>query len=132
MMQDRALFLAICLLPCGLAAGAEGTPAKEEAPAEPLPYVQVPVTLPEGEFLAVIDISAVAKMKVNGQDLDMADHIPGAVRIARADGGSMADQAYSAREVLKAACATRGMHADEAVPPMLTPAGRWVFEGGCK
>jgi hypothetical protein len=132
MMRAHALSLAICLLPCGFAAGAESAPAEEGAPAEPLPYVEVTVAMPDGEYLANIDISGAEPMKVNGQELDMADHIPGAVRIARADGGSMADQAYSAREVLKAACATRGMRADQAVPPVLTPGGRWIFQGGCK
>lgn len=129
-MQLRALPLVAFLLPCGFAAGAEGAAATEGA--EPLPYVEVTVPVNGADYLAVIDISGAEPMKVNGAELDVSAHVPGAVRIARADGGSMADEGYRAREVLEAACAAQGLSADAGVAPVLTPAGRWIFEGGCK
>ncbi len=129
-MTPRALLLAACLLPCGLAAGAEGAAAVEVA--EPLPYAEVTVTLNGADYLAVIGLSGEAPMKVNGEDLDLPDHVPGAVRIARADGGSMADEGYRAHEVLAEACAARGLRADAGAVPVLSPAGRWIFAGGCK
>lgn len=129
-MTARALLLAACLLPCGYAAGAEGAAAVEEAKA--LPYAEVTVTLNGADYLAVIDISGAEPMKVNGAELDLSDHAPGAVRIARADGGSMADEGYRAHEVLAEACAARGLRADAGAAPVLSPAGRWIFAGGCQ
>lgn len=129
-MIPRALLLAACLLPCGFAAGAEGAAAVEEA--EALPYAEVTVNLDGTDYLAVIDISGSQPVVVNGEELDLSAHVPGAVRIARADGGSMADEGYRAREVLAAACATRGLRADAGVVPVLSPAGRWIFAGGCQ
>lgn len=134
MMQLRALSLAACLLSCGVAAGAEGVaaPEAEAAPEAPLPYAEVTVALDGADYLAVIDISGGEFAAVNGEEIDLAAHVPGAVRIARADGGSMADEGYRAREVLEAACTAQGYAADPGVAPVLTPAGRWVFAGGCK
>ena len=131
-MIPRALLLAACLLPCGFAAGAEGAAAVEKEAAEPLPYAEVTVTLNGADYLAVIGLSGAEPMQVNGEELDLSDHVPGAVRIARADGGSMADEGYRAHEVLAAACAARGLRADGGVVPVLSPAGRWIFAGGCK
>ncbi len=130
MMTARALLLAACLVPCGYAAGAEGAAVVEAA--EPLPFVQVTVPMDGADYLAVIDISGAETVTVNGEEMDLSDHVPGAVRIARADGGSMADEAYRAREVLAAACTAQGLQADAGVAPVLTPAGRWIFAGGCQ
>ncbi|MEZ5798465.1 MAG: hypothetical protein R3D63_13915 [Paracoccaceae bacterium] len=125
----RALFLAALTLACGAAAWAEAAAAEGEV-AEPLPYVEVPVVLNEVEYLAVIDTSGAESVQVNGEELDLAPHVPGAVRISRADGASMADEGFRAREVIRAACATQGKAADQAVVPVLTPGGRWIFAGG--
>ena len=125
----RSLFMAVCLVPCSLAAWAED--AVVEGEEEPLPYVEVTVNLNGADYLAVIDISGADPVVVNGVDMDVSDHVPGAVRIARADGLSMADEAYRAREVLQAACGEAGFRADTGVVPVLSPAGRWVFVGGC-
>ena len=130
-MTRLSLLLALTLGLGGLPAGAETEPVEGEAEA-PLPYVVVPVSLNEVEYLAQIDTSGAALVSVNGEDLDVPDYLPGAVRIARADGASMADEGYRAREVIKAACATQGKRVDPGVVPMLSPAGRWVFAGGCK
>ncbi len=129
-MTARALLLAACLAPCGYAAGAEGAAVVEGA--APLSYVEVTVPLDGTDYLAVIDISEAQILRVNGEEMDLSEHVPGAVRIARADGGSMADEGYRAREVLAAACAARGLQADAGVAPVLTPAGRWIFAGGCR
>lgn len=132
----KRLFPLALLLMAGLPALAEGTAtpeAGEEAEAaEPLPYVEATVNLNGVDYLAVIDISGEAPTKVNGEDMDLAAHVPGAVRIARADGGSMADEGYRAHEVLAEACAGQGMRADDSVVPVLSPAGRWIFAEGCK
>lgn len=103
----------------------------EEEP-EPLPYVEVPVNLNGVDYKAEVDISGAEPMKVNGVDLDVSGHLPGAVRIARADGATMADEGFRAREVLEAACATQGFKVVPGVVPLLSPAGRWIFPGGCK
>lgn len=129
-MMLRTLLLAACLLPCGYAAGAEG--AAVQAEAEAVGYVEIAVPVNEAEYLAVIDFSGAEEMMVNGAELDLADHVPGAVRIARADGASMADEGYRAREVLEAACAAQGLRADAGGVPVLSPAGRWIFAGGCE
>lgn len=130
----KRLFPLALLLMAGLPALAESAaaPEAEAEAAEPLPYVEVTVPLNEVDYLAVIDISGEPPLKVNGEDMDLSDHVPGGVRIARADGGSMADEGYRAHEVLAAACATQGLRADDAVVPVLSPAGRWIFVGGCK
>ncbi|NGM47534.1 hypothetical protein G5B31_18515 [Rhodobacter sp. SGA-6-6] len=112
-------------------AGAEGAAVQAE-PAEPVGYAEVVVPVNGVDYLAVIDLSGAEPVKVNGAEVDLADHIPGAVRIARADGASMADEGYRAREVLEAACAAQGLRADAGVVPVLSPAGRWIFAGGCK
>lgn len=103
----------------------------EEMP-EPLPYVEVPVNLNGVDYKAEIDISGAEPMVVNGVDLDVSGHLPGAVRISRADGKSMADEGFRAREVIAAACATQGFRFKSAVVPVLSPAGRWIFPGGCE
>lgn len=129
-MTPRALLLAACLLSCGFAAGAEGAAAQAEA--EAVDYVEIAVPVNGAEYLAVIDLSGAGELTVNGAELDLAAHVPGAVRIARADGASMADEGYRAREVLEAACAAQGLRADAGVVPVLSPAGRWIFAGGCE
>lgn len=128
-MKRAGLFQLLVLTLAGFPVLAQEEAAEEAAP---LPYVEVPVVLNEVEYLAVIDISGATEVRVNGEELDLATHVPGAVRIARADGASMADQGYAARDVLRAACATQGRAADGAVVPVLSPAGRWIFAGGCK
>lgn len=129
-MRTCALLLAACLAPSGYAAGAEGAAVAEGGAA--LPYVEVTVPIDGADYLAVIDMSDAQILKVNGEEMDLSEHVPGAVRIARADGGSMADEGYRARDVLAAACAARGLTADAGVAPELTPAGRWIFAGGCR
>lgn len=137
-MPLRALLLALALGLGGLPAGAEGAAHGEAAKAEgkgaeaPKDYVEVAVMLNDVEYIADIDISGGDPVKVNTVDLDVSDHVPGAVRISRADGASMADEGYRARDVLDAACHERGLRADASVAPILSPAGRWVFPAGCK
>ncbi|GAB1363380.1 hypothetical protein MASR1M32_26160 [Rhodobacter sp.] len=109
-----------------------GPRARLSSKGPPLSYVEVMVPLDGTDYLAVIDISEAQILRVNGEEMDLSEHVPGAVRIARADGGSMADEGYRAREVLAAACAARGLQADAGAAPVLTPAGRWIFAGGCR
>ncbi|MBP9183072.1 MAG: hypothetical protein KBF78_08075 [Fuscovulum sp.] len=129
----RALALSAMLMALASApVHAEGEVAEGEEAAEPLPYVEVPVNLNGVDYLAVIDISGEERMLVNGTDLDTGAHVPGAVRISRGDGASMADESYRAREVLEAACATQGFGVEPGIVPVLSPAGRWIFAGGCR
>jgi hypothetical protein len=107
-------------------------PIAEGEGEKPLPYVEVPVNLNGMDYKAEIDISGAEPVVVNGVDLDLSDHVPGAVRISRADGKSMADEGFRAREVLQAACATQGLRVTPGVVPVLTPAGRWIFAKGCE
>jgi len=127
-MIPRALLLAACLLPCGFAAGAEGAAVV----AGPMPYAKVTVTLDGQDYIAMIGLSGAEPVKVNGADLDLSEHLPDGVLISRADGGSMADEGYRVREVLEAACATRGLRADAAAVPVLSPSGGWSYVGGCE
>ncbi len=122
-----ALLLAVSAGP----AKAQDDAAEGEEVVEPLPYVEVPVNLNGVDYMAEIDISGAEPMVVNGVDLDVSGHLPGAVRISRVDGKSMADEGFRAREVIKAACATQGFRAQAGVVPVLSPAGRWIFPGGC-
>lgn len=131
-MTLRALLLAILLAPCGLSAWAETEVAAEAAEDEPLPYVEVPVNLNGVDYKAEIDISGADPVSVNGVDLDVSGHLPGAVRISRADGKTMADEGFRAREVIEAACATQGFKVNPAVVPVLSAGGRWIFPGGCQ
>lgn len=131
--MKRALALSLFLIVPGLAAQAEGESVEgEDEAAEPLSYVEVPVNLNGLDYTAEIDISGAEPVMVNGVDLDLSDHVPGAVRISRADGKSMADEGFRAREVLQAACATQGLGVTPGVVPVLTPAGRWIFAKGCE
>lgn len=131
MMRAFALSALLFVLP-GLPAWAEGEVAEGEEVVEPLPYVSVPVNLNGADYLAEIDISGAEPTMVNGVSLDVSGHLPGAVRVSRVDGASMADEAFRAREVVEAACATQGYRYDPAVVPLLSPAGRWIFPGGCE
>ena len=130
-MRAFALLLLLMTLPV-LPAWAEGEVAEGEEVVEPLPYVSVPVNLNGADYLAEIDISGAEPTMVNGVELDVSGHLPGAVRVSRIDGASMADEGFRAREVIEAACATQGYRYDSAVVPLLSPAGRWIFPGGCK
>lgn len=131
--MKRLLALSLFLILPGLAAQAEGEAVEgEEEAAEPLTYVDVPVNLNGVDYTAEVDISGAEPMVVNGVDLDMSEHLTGAVRISRTDGASMADEGFRAREVLEAACATQGLKVKPGVVPVLSPAGRWIFSGGCQ
>ena len=124
----RTLLLAACLLPCGFAARAEGAAVV----AGPIPHAEVTVTLDGKDYIAMIGPSGAGSTNVNGADLDLSGLLPDGVLISRADGGSMADEGYRAREVLEAACAARGLRADAAAVPVLSPSGGWSFVGGCE
>ncbi len=128
-MMRAAVLAVLAFTLAGLPVLAEEEPAEEGA--EPLPYVEVPVNLNGVDYKAEIDISGAEPMLVNGVDLDVSGHLPGAVRVSRADGKSMADEGFRAREVIEAACATQGFKVDPGVVPVLSPAGRWIFPGGC-
>lgn len=127
-----ALVTALAWGLAAVAARAEDPPAEGEEEAAPLPYVEVPVNLNGTDYLAEVDISGAEPMKVNGVDLDMSGHMPGAVRVSRADGKTMADEGFRAREVIAAACATQGFGVVPGVVPVLSPGGRWIFPGGCQ
>ncbi|MDQ2066672.1 hypothetical protein Q9295_09815 [Xinfangfangia sp. CPCC 101601] len=131
-MRARALLLAFALLPCGFAAGAEDMAstgaADPNAVATPL---QETVSLGGADYLTQIDRPVVDQTTVNGAAVSLAPAGSGSVRVARADGGSMADEGYRAREVLSATCAAQGMIANAGAAPILGSDGAWVFVEGC-
>lgn len=131
-MNQPLSLLALLLIVSAGPAVAQDDAAEGEEVVEPLPYVEVPVNLNGVDYKAEIDISGAEPMVVNGVDLDVSGYLPGAVRISRSDGKSMADEGFRAREVIKAACATQGFQVVEGVVPVLSPAGRWIFSGGCE
>jgi hypothetical protein len=120
--------LSLLMVLAGVTASAQEAETEVDVPKD---YISVPVSLNGVDYVAEIDIAGGEPVKLNGVDLDLADYVPGAVRVSRADGQSMADEGYRAREVIAAACSAEGATADPAVVPILSPAGRWIFHKGC-
>jgi len=131
-MMRIASFVALLAL-SGLPAWAEteAAPEGEEGEAVPKDYAEGVISLNGMDYDVVFHLSGAEPTVMNGQQMVTEADLPLSVDVARADGATMADQGYVARDVLDAACKMRGFAADPSVVPILSPAGQWVFPAGC-
>ena len=94
-------------------------------------YAEGVISLGGIDYSVAFHLSGAEPTVVNGQQMVTMADLPLSVDISRADGTSMADLGYIARDVLDAACRSRGFAGDPSVMPTLSPAGQWVFSAGC-
>jgi hypothetical protein len=116
----------------GLPAWAESDAATEgEGEVVSNDYAEGVISLGGIDYSVAFYLSGAEPTMVNGQQMVTEDDLPLSVDISRADGSTMADLGYVAREVLDAACRSRGFEGYPSVMPTLSPAGQWVFSAGC-
>lgn len=121
----RALFLALLLLPGGLAARAEAESAKAEGEAAGEAGAEATDPGHTALPLAVAGVDYTAEVTAK-------DNAPADLRLRRSDGASMADQGYAVAELGALACRELGLRFDAGLPPILAADGSWTVAGGCK
>lgn len=131
-MRAALALSVLCLGLGGFSAGAEdAVDAEVEAEAVGNDRAETTITLNGVDYAVAFDLSGAEPIIVNGQEMVTKADLPLSVGIGRGDGATMADEAYVLREVLQAACRTRGFSADLGVAPLLSPSGQWIFPAGC-
>ena len=125
-----AFALALCLGSSPAKAESEEA-AEGEGEVVSNDYAEGVISLGGIDYRVAFHLSGAEPTVVNGQQMVTPADLPVSVDVARADGATMADQGYVARDVLDAACKMRGFAADPSVVPTLSPAGQWIFPAGC-
>ena len=131
-MRATLTLFAVALGLGGIPAGAETGPVAEgEGIEAPKDYVETTVSVDGVDYTVAFHLTGAEPAMLNGQQVVTEEDLPLSVDISRSDGTTMADLGYVVREVLDAACRSRGFVGDLSVMPTLSPAGQWVFSAGC-